>query len=202
MTLLAAATGEHLLENRFSGTGPRPWQKLADRVGPTGKVFGIDISENMLAHTQDPSAQQRIDGSGVPSIVAMREKPSLRRWLAGWDIHVLHPGNSLTHPIFPKCLAECQRVLRPNGRIVVVAVSKEGKEGFHHACVRVDASPSPQPDGTADQSMFRRALEAAGFVIEESLSETMWVPVEIVRGRRRTAPFELGLDWTRPAEGS
>jgi hypothetical protein len=28
----------------------------------------------------------------------------------------------------------------------------------------------------------RRALEAAGFAIKESQTESMWVPVEIVRG--------------------
>ena len=30
----------------------------------------------------------------------------------------------------------------------------------------------------------RRALQATGFVIEDSLTESMWVPVEIVRGRK------------------
>ena len=30
----------------------------------------------------------------------------------------------------------------------------------------------------------RRALEAAGFVIVDSLTESMWVPVEIVSGRK------------------
>jgi hypothetical protein len=30
----------------------------------------------------------------------------------------------------------------------------------------------------------RRALEAAGFVIEESAADSMWVTVEIVRARR------------------
>ena len=32
-------------------------------------------------------------------------------------------------PDIPKLLAECKRVLRTGGRIVIVAVSKEGKEG-------------------------------------------------------------------------
>ena len=30
----------------------------------------------------------------------------------------------------------------------------------------------------------RRALEATGLVIEDSLTQSMWVPVEIVRGQK------------------
>ena len=30
----------------------------------------------------------------------------------------------------------------------------------------------------------RRALEATGFAIEHSLTQSMWVPVEIVKGKK------------------
>jgi len=89
----------------------------------------------------------------------------------------------LDTPDIPSVPAECRRVLRPNGRIVVVAVSKEGKEGFMwHA--------SGWTHRHFPTLMFcrpiyaRRALEAAGFRIEESRSETMWAPVQIVRARK------------------
>ena len=51
LRLLAAAPGEHVLEIGF-GTG-HILAELADAVGPTGRVFGIDLSENMLAHARD-----------------------------------------------------------------------------------------------------------------------------------------------------
>jgi demethylmenaquinone methyltransferase/2-methoxy-6-polyprenyl-1,4-benzoquinol methylase len=51
LRLLAASPGEHVLEIGF-GTG-HILAELAKAVGPTGSVFGIDISENMLAHAMD-----------------------------------------------------------------------------------------------------------------------------------------------------
>ena len=47
---LAPAVGEHLLEIGF-GTG-HCLVELAEAVGPQGKVYGIDIAENMLAKAQ------------------------------------------------------------------------------------------------------------------------------------------------------
>jgi len=76
-------------------------------------------------------------------------------------------------------LAECRRVLRPGGRLVVVGLSKEGKAGLalktfewthRHFPNLIDCRPIYQ----------RRAIEAAGFLIRESAVEHMWVPVEIV----------------------
>ena len=64
LRLLAAAPGEHLLEIGF-GTG-HILAELADVVGPTGRVFGIDLSENMLAHARDLLDKKGLMGSGLP----------------------------------------------------------------------------------------------------------------------------------------
>jgi ubiquinone/menaquinone biosynthesis C-methylase UbiE len=179
LRLLAAAPGEHVLEIGF-GTG-HILAGLADAVGPTGRVFGIDISENMLAQTRD----------------LLRNKGLLDRVsLDCGDAERLPYGDDLMDGIFmcftlelfdtpdiPKLLTECRRVLRPGGRIVVVAVSKEGKEGFiirafewthRHFPNLLDCRPI----------YARRALEATGFVTEEAVVESMWVPVEVVRARK------------------
>jgi ubiquinone/menaquinone biosynthesis C-methylase UbiE len=50
LRLLAAAPGGHVLEIGF-GTG-HILAELAHAVGSTGRVFGIDISENMLARAK------------------------------------------------------------------------------------------------------------------------------------------------------
>ncbi len=179
LKMLAAVPGEHLLEIGF-GTG-HILAELADAVGPTGRVFGIDISQNMLAHAKD-----LLIGKGLLDRVSLH---------CG-DAESLPYGSDLIDGVFtcftlelfdtpdiPQVLAECKRVLRPGGRIVVVAVSKEGKERLiihafgwthRHFPNLMDCRPI----------YVRRALEASGFVIEDSLTESMWVPVEIVRGRK------------------
>jgi demethylmenaquinone methyltransferase/2-methoxy-6-polyprenyl-1,4-benzoquinol methylase len=86
-------------------------------------------------------------------------------------------------PEIPSVLAECRRVLAPGGRIAVVAVSKNGKadlvvkafEWTHrHFPNLMDCRPI----------YVQAALEAAGFTIERAETRHMWVPVEIVLGRR------------------
>ena len=163
LRLLAAAPGEHVLEIGF-GTG-HILAELADAVGPTGRVFGIDISENMLAHARDV-----LGNKGLMDRVS----------LDCGDAEKLPYGNDSMDGIFmcftlelfdtpdiPKVLAECKRVLRPGGRVVVVAVSKEGKDGFvihafewthRHFPNLMDCRPI----------YARRALEATGFVVEDS----------------------------------
>jgi demethylmenaquinone methyltransferase/2-methoxy-6-polyprenyl-1,4-benzoquinol methylase len=67
------------------------------------------------------------------------------------------------------------------GRLVVVGVSKEGKQGLvidifqwahKHFPNLMDCRPI----------YVRRALEAVGFAIKEADVKSMWVPVEIVLG--------------------
>jgi demethylmenaquinone methyltransferase/2-methoxy-6-polyprenyl-1,4-benzoquinol methylase len=179
MEMLAPAPGEHLLEIGF-GTG-HVLARLAQAVGPTGKVSGIDISENMLAEAR---------------ALLERENLTDRVTLACGDAEDLpYPGDSLDGifmcftlelfdtPDIPRVLAQCKRVLRPGGRIVVAAVSKEGEQGLvirafewthRHFPNLLDCRPIHA----------RQALEAQGLSIEKSRVESMWVPVEIVRGRK------------------
>jgi len=187
LRLLAAAPGEQVLEIGF-GTG-HILAELANAVGPTGRVFGIDISENMLAHAMDVlSNEGLIDRASLHC----GDAESLPYGDGSMDgIFMCFTLELFDTPDIPKVLVECMRVLRPGGRIVVVAISKEGKdskegtEGFiihafewthRHFPNLMDCRPI----------YARRALEVKGFVIEDSLTKSMWVPVEIVRGRKTT----------------
>ena len=187
LRLLAAVPGEHVLEIGF-GTG-HIVAELANVVGPTGKVFGIDLSENMAARAKDLLSSQ-----GLLDRVSLNcgDAESLPYGDDSMDgIFMCFTLELFDTPDIPKVLAECMRVLRPGGRIVVVAVSKAGKEGFmihafewthRHFPNLMDCRPI----------YVRRALEVAGFAIEDSRTESMWVPVEIVLGKK-TAPLPLSV---------
>ncbi len=179
LEMLAPAPGERLLEIGF-GTG-HVLTRLARAVGPTGQIFGIDISENMLAQ-----AHELLQKEGLADRVTLA---------CGDAEDLAYPDDSLDGifmcftlelfdtPDIPRVLAQCHRVLRPGGRIVVAAVSKEGGPGLvlrafewthRHFPNLLDCRPIH----------VRQALEARGFSIEQARVESMWLPVEIVRARK------------------
>jgi demethylmenaquinone methyltransferase/2-methoxy-6-polyprenyl-1,4-benzoquinol methylase len=173
--MLAPASGEHLLEIGF-GTG-HVLVELAKAVGPTGKVFGIDLSENMLAHAQELLEREHLTGQVDLTCGDAEDLPYDSGSMDG--IFMCFTLELFDTPELPRVLAECKRVSRPGGRIVVVAVSKEGKQGVvvrafewthRHFPNLMDCRPI----------YARRALEAAGFVTENCVVGSMWVPVETV----------------------
>lgn len=172
---LAPAPGQRLLEIGF-GTG-HCLVELARAVGPAGKALGLDISENMLA-----IAGTLLEREGLADRAQL---------LCGDATHLPYDSDTLDGvfmsftlelfdtPEIPGVLAECKRVLRPGGRIVVVGISKEGKQGIvirafewthRHFPNLMDCRPI----------YVARAMAAAGFVIRDTTLEHMWVPVEIV----------------------
>lgn len=175
LELLAAAAGERILEIGF-GTG-HCLVELARAVGATGRVFGIDLSEAMRDLAAKLVAEEGIadrveltcgDAEKLPY-----ESGSLDGIFTSFTLELFDT------PDLPKVLAEWRRVLRPGGRICVVAVSKEGKQGVvikafewthRHFPNLVDCRPI----------YVARALEDAGFQIQDVEIEHMWVPVEIV----------------------
>ncbi len=179
MKMLAPAPGEHLLEIGF-GTG-HVLAGLARAVGPTGKVFGIDISENMLVQARELLERESLMNRVTLDCGDAENLPYPSDSLDG--IFVSFTLELFDTPEIPQVLAQCKRVLRPGGRIVVAAVSKEAKQGLvvqafewthRHFPNLMDCRPI----------YVHRALEAEGFAIEDSRLESMWVPVEIVRARK------------------
>lgn len=175
LELLALQPGEKALEVGF-GTG-HCLLEMARAVGPAGKVHGIDIADGMVRIAED-----KLSKAGLADRVDLT---------CGDALHLPYPDGlldavftSFTLELFdtseiPLVLAECRRVLRPGGRIVVVGMSKEGGHGivFHlyewthrHFPNFVDCRPI----------FVARALEEAGFHIAKQEHRSIWVPVEIV----------------------
>ncbi len=175
LEMLNARSGEKVLEIGF-GTG-HCLVILAQAVGSTGKVYGLDLSDEMLK-----LAQENLEKEGLADRVEL---------ICGDAMELPYPSETMDAifmsfalelfdtPEIPKVLAECRRVLRPGGRIVVVGVSKEGEGGVilqvfewthKHFPNLMDCRPI----------FVRNALEEAGLRIESVGNRTMWVPVEIV----------------------
>jgi demethylmenaquinone methyltransferase/2-methoxy-6-polyprenyl-1,4-benzoquinol methylase len=173
---LAARSGERILEIGF-GTG-HCLVELARAVGPGGRVHGIDISDSMTSLSR--TLLEKADLADRVELICgdAEQMPypdgSLDGVFSSFTLELFDT------PAIPTVLGECRRVLRPGGRLVVVALSKEGKQGLmlkayewthEHFPNLMDCRPI----------YVRRSVEDAGFRVEATEIERMWVPVEIVR---------------------
>jgi ubiquinone/menaquinone biosynthesis C-methylase UbiE len=172
---LEPAPGEKVLEIGF-GTG-HCLTKLAKAVGPGGRVYGVDLSEGMVALSRELLAREGLsdrcelicgDGLSLPWADGALDAVLMTFTLELFDTAEI-----------PLVLAECRRVLRPGGRIVVLAVSKEGPQDM--AIKAYEWTHRHFPNLMDCRPIYtRRGLEAAGFQIRDAQTAHMWVPVEIV----------------------
>jgi len=177
---LAVREGETVLELGF-GTG-HGILALAQAVGGRGRVYGIDLSQGMLDITHSRVAQARLsdrvdlrlgDAASLPFGDSTVDAVLVSFTLELFDT-----------PEIPVVLRECRRVLRPAGRIVVVAMSRRGRAGWmlrlyewaHHKwphyldCRPIDA---------------QNALAGTGFALAQATLSNMYgLAVEIVLARK------------------
>jgi len=171
---LNARPGEKVLEIG-SGTG-HCLVALAQAVGAAGKVYGVDLSDEMLK-----IAHENLEKEGLADRVELICEDAEKLPYPSETLDAIFMSFTLElfdTPEIPKVLAECKRVLRPGGRIVVVGVSKEGEGGV---ILQVfEWTHKHFPNFMDCRPIFvRNALESAGFRIESVENRTMWVPVEI-----------------------
>ncbi len=178
LQMLAAWPGENVLEIGF-GTG-HSLVALMRAVGVSGKVTGVDISEGMLHVTQTRLKQSRLaaqvdlrlgDASSLPF-----DAGGFDAVFASFTLELFDPSE------IPIVLKECRRVLRPGGRIGVVALAKKDS-----MAVRIYEWAHAKFPGFIDcRPIFvHQVIEEAGFRITETVEESMWgLPVEIVVGEK------------------
>ena len=180
LKVLSPMPGEKLLEIG-PGTG-RCLALMAAAATPKGRVYGIDLSEGMLKKAREALHRLRLD-DGVQLISG--DATSLPFLAATMDgIFMSFTLELFDTPDIPEVLAECRRVLRPDGRMVVVGMSKEGQTS---ALVRAFEWTHRHFPSILDcrPIYVRRALEAAGFRIIIAQAQKMWISVEIVLARMK-----------------
>jgi demethylmenaquinone methyltransferase/2-methoxy-6-polyprenyl-1,4-benzoquinol methylase len=180
---LSITSGEIVLEVGF-GTG-HGLRQMAEAVGEEGRVYGIDISSGMLAASRRRLARAKLVGRvELTCDDAMKMPYPDGKFDAAFSSFVLELFDS---PEIPQVLAEIRRVLRPNGRIGIVSMSREDTaspllrlyEWFHKVLPQyVDCRPI----------YVAQSIKDAGFEIQcrERIS-LLGLPGEIVIGVKPAA---------------
>lgn len=165
---LGVVDGERILEIGC-GTG-HCMQALAQSVGLTGKAYGIDLSDGMLRITQ-----QRLIRTGLTDRTELKVGDATK---LPFDSHSMDGVfTSFTLELFdtpeiPSVLLECKRVLKPGGRVCVVALSRKrdtwrtnAYEWLHEKLPNyVDCRPI----------FVQKSLEAAGFQVYDATDLPLW----------------------------
>jgi ubiquinone/menaquinone biosynthesis C-methylase UbiE len=178
---LSAQAGEKILEIGF-GTG-HCLIALAKAVGPSGRVVGLDISDGMLHIARERLQQEgwsdRTDlHLGDAANLDFIEADSLDGVFMSFTLELFD------NPEIPRVLGECQRILKPGGRLSVVSMTKTNPPGIP---VRIyEWFHEHMPDYADCRPIFaRQAMEESGFEIQDVSLSSMWgLPVEIVLGKK------------------
>lgn len=174
--LLAVEEGEIILEIGF-GTG-HCLKRMAESVGKTGKVYGMDISSGMLKVTR-----KRLDRAGLADRVELYQGDAAELHFIDETFDGVFMSFTLElfdTPEIPILLGEVKRVIKPGGRIGIVSMSKEnGKslvlrlyEWIHGKWPKyVDCRPI----------YLEKSLIDAGYKIKEKGKKKLFgLPIEIV----------------------
>lgn len=174
--MLKPEEGERILEPGF-GTG-QVLAALARAVGPSGRVYGIDISDGMVGATS-----KRLERKGLSGRAELLRGDACEMPYQDGCFDAVFM--SFTLELFadediPVVLGECRRVLKEEGRLCVASMSDQGKDGlmtrlylwshrrFPHF---VDCRPIH----------VRKAVEEAGFGVMDYRIMSMWgLPVEMI----------------------
>ncbi len=179
LDLLAVEPGEQVLEIG-PGTG---WAliRMAEEVGPAGRVFAVDLSPRMAAATRDRLADAGLGDRAQVSVGdACRLPFPDSRFDAVFMSFFLELMDS---PDIPVVLGECRRCLRPGGRLAVASLSRKGGGVARWLYERGhDLFPSVLDCRPID---VEASVANAGFLVREArLISIERLPVELVLARR------------------
>jgi demethylmenaquinone methyltransferase/2-methoxy-6-polyprenyl-1,4-benzoquinol methylase len=126
LELLSIGKGETVLEIGF-GTG-HCLKRIVESVGPNGKTYGIDISTGMME-----ISKKRLKKADLEDRVGLFCGDAASLPLADSTFNAVFMSFTLElfdTPEIPKVLEQIHRVLKPEGRLAVVSISKENGESI------------------------------------------------------------------------
>lgn len=140
-----------------SGTGYFTW-RLAQEVGPTGKVYAVDLQDSMLDRTKAAVDAHKL--TNVEYIQATERSPRLPERSVDLAF-IAYAYHEFGDP--EAMMASIRRALKPGGRVVILEYAKESKI----------APASPLHKMSFEE--IRREIEPMGFAIDQLLD---FLPVQ------------------------
>jgi SAM-dependent methyltransferase len=183
--LMAPLTGKSVLEVGCGNGVLLP--RLAEAVGPSGRVMGIDHSEAFIVE-----AKARMEATGFAATGAVQQADAYHLPFADATFDTAHCERVLMHLEDPSAaLAEMKRVVRPGGWIVAVEPDWAGlridhvdPDGMHLLLVRARRSRHPGMGVT----LYRRMGEL-GLIERRAVPlQTAQTDFEVLKGYGLTLP--------------
>ncbi|MCI0446231.1 methyltransferase domain-containing protein [bacterium] len=175
--MLKLTPGERVLEIGF-GTG-HAVMAMAKLVGDEGRIYGVDISEEMVKIARRNSIDKQFSGC-LSLVCGDASKLPLKSKI----VDVIFTNFTLelfdTSEI-PAVLSECMRVMDDRARILVIGLTKESDNGV--VLNALEWGHRHFPNFLNCRPIYvHEALQEAGFQIQTVQKRAQWVPVEIVLG--------------------
>ena len=134
-----------------AGSGAITW-RLAKRVGPTGKVYAVDIQPRMIELLRQNMAQRRI--TNVETVLSSVYDPTLPP--ASVDLELMiDVYHEFSHP--QEMLRHLRAALKPGGRMVLLEYRGE------------DPNVPIRPEHKMTVAMVKAEVEPEGFYLDKEI---------------------------------
>ncbi len=172
--------------------------QLGARVGPTGRVLGVDLSEPMLEVARTRASERALD-----QVRFERADAQVRSFAGDGFDRVFSRFGVMFFADPPAAFANLRAALAPQGRLVFLCWQALAKNPWMlrplmAAAPHVDLPPPPEPGSPgpfafADPDHVRGILEAAGFGDIELVPLEREIVVGGGRGLEETVDFVLQM---------